>query len=121
MENTKITYKLNRFFNVILNSTMNRWFVVFNLVMFGRNIFSNKGLDVIDIITILCFNGIMILDMLFHSPKQLITNGEVIEFDNYANINPKDSIFIITKGRSFRIKVSYTVFDIKDIPLSASQ
>ena len=114
MENTGITYKLNRFFNVIFNPTMNKWLILANIVMIIWNILSNKGSIVVDIACILIVNGMMILDMLFHSPKKIISNGEVIEFAGYI-IKRKKFRFGIKKGEIIWNKVSYSVLDIKEI------
>ncbi|MBR2387474.1 MAG: PH domain-containing protein [Clostridia bacterium] len=115
MNNTKTTYKLNRFFYIVFNPSMNKWLIIVNLIMIAWIVFSNKNSLYTALFCSIAVDVILVLDLFFHSPKFFVTDGEEIKFNEYAHIKPESSPFVITKGGFFWLKVSYSISNIQDI------
>ncbi len=108
------TYKLARFFNVIFNPKMYRWLLFVNLIFIPAIIFFEES-NIVRIAVLVSLNSIMILDMLFHSPKALSSSHGGVEFEEYVRMKPRTSKFVITHGRFWWLKVRCSVLNITNI------
>ena len=116
MDDKKSLYKLNTVFNVILNPNMYKWLLFVNIFFVAWAIFVrykfNENISVI-VSCVLGVNIIMVFDLMYHSPKSILIDGDSIKFDEYARIK---KAFYTKHGFRWR-RVSYTVYDVRDVEL----
>ena len=120
MNKNGATYKLNRVFNIVFNPDMYINLIILNLLLVLWIIFLNNDSVFVISACVLTLETIMILDMFFHSPKHLVLEDQKICFDEYIRMKPIKSPFVMTKGRFYWLKVSYSVSNARNVKFKQS-
>ncbi len=113
--NSKTTYKLSRFGALIARPGTYIWLCLLNIVLVSWLIWSNKSSVQVGIGVVVLANIFAILAMLFYFPKRLSVGGGTVEFDEYIEMKPSVPSFVRIRGGLWRLKVSYSVCQIKNV------
>ena len=109
------TYKQSRLFSLISNPTMWWVFLFTNVILLIGGAFLSKDSLVVRICVWVTLNGIMVSDMIRHSPKSFSGNRSCINFDEYRRMRIKKSTFHMTHGRFRWLKINWSVSNVRNI------
>ena len=118
MTDIQKTYKLNRFFNIILNPQKYVILLIANaLLIIGliSSITSNNDTVLVSLSTFVFANIILYIILLCHTPKLIKTIGNAVELYEYIILHPQSQTFIKVRGRFWWLRVNYSVSEIKNV------
>ena len=114
MSDTGTTYKLNRFFHIIFNSTMWWQLILFGIIEVAFLLFSRYSVAV-RIAFVVIINCLVMSNMFFHSPKSFTLNGDLIEFNEYIRISSRKDGVAGTRFIVDWLWVTCSVSNVRDV------
>lgn len=118
MTDRQKTYKLNCFFNIILNPQKYVILLISNaLLILGliSSITNNNDTVPVSLSTFVFANIILYIILLYHTPKVIKTIGNTVELYEYITLRPQNRTFIKVRGRFWWLRVNYSVSEIKNV------
>ena len=109
---------ISRFFNALTDPKKYWWLILINVALAFFEICNHIGPNdsvYVRISVIACVEIIALSDMILHSPKAFSLSCGALFFDEYDRIRPQKSAFVISLGKFWWLKISYTVTEIKNV------
>lgn len=119
MENSCVTYGINRLFYTFSSLDRCLWLLLINAVLLiWAVIFREQNPLPVTVGCSILLNVLMLLSLFIHSPALLSTNGRFAVFDEYVYLLWK--LGTLSRGIYFWCKVGYSVTDLYDIEFRQS-
>ncbi len=113
-ENSGTVYRLNRFFNVVLNPGMYGELLVVGILLTVWWLFLSKDSIAVNTGVSVCIGGLALADVFSRSPAMFSVDRKVLHFYEYSKVKPKNAKFVRTQGVWKWMKVEYSVSEFRN-------